>query len=139
VSISLEGGETLSADVVVGADGYDSLVRGVVTGKKDEGKGEKHLIVTYTIPASLLEADDDLRHLRSPTVVSGIWLTMLVVIDVGSGFQWSLWLGDGYVFHGNLMVGLYPCRFAVLLIFVPFSRQGDKILPWRLYIIMIFL
>ena len=72
VSVSLEGGETLSADVVVGADGYDSLVRGVVTGKKDEGKGEKHLIATCTIPASLLEADDELRHLRSSTVVSGI-------------------------------------------------------------------
>ena len=87
VSISLEGGETLSADVVVGADGYDSLVRGVVTGKKDEAKEEKHLIATCTIPASLLEADDELRHLRSSTVVSGIWLTMLVVFDVGSGFS----------------------------------------------------
>jgi flavin-dependent dehydrogenase len=100
VSVSLEGGETLSADVVVGADGYDSLVRGVVTGKKDEGMGENHLIITYTIPASLLEADDELRHLRSSTVVSGIWLMMLVVIDVGSGFSGHYGWAKGTFFMG---------------------------------------
>ncbi|KIK03269.1 hypothetical protein K443DRAFT_676942 [Laccaria amethystina LaAM-08-1] len=107
VSVSLEGGETLSADVVVGADGYDSLVRGVVTGKKDEGKGEKHLIMTYTIPASLLEADDELRHLRSSTV-------------------WSLWLGEGYVFHGNFTAGGQDFTMAVIHHYDLPTREGDE-------------
>jgi salicylate hydroxylase len=37
-SVELESGESLNADVVIGADGYRSIVRAVVVGEEDSGE-----------------------------------------------------------------------------------------------------
>lgn len=48
VSVVLESGEVLGADVIVGADGYDNLLRQVVTDSDgmEEGLDDRHVILT---------------------------------------------------------------------------------------------
>jgi salicylate hydroxylase len=44
--VQLEDGTVLKADVVVGADGYKSLVRDIVNGTEDDGVDSGHSLVT---------------------------------------------------------------------------------------------
>lgn len=64
-SVTLESGETLFADVVVGADGYDSLLRQVVTNSDDEPPDaqDRHVIVTFLVPVARMKEDEDLKKL----------------------------------------------------------------------------
>lgn len=75
--ITLDSGEELYADLIVGADGYTSLLQDIVAGPSEFRSAQlknvpsKSLIVTHTVPAHLLEADDDLRPLvADPSIVS---------------------------------------------------------------------
>lgn len=71
-SVTTESGETIFADVIVGADGYDSVLRQVVTDSEDEPPNaqDRHVIVTFTIPVHEMESDGDLRELLNLSEVS---------------------------------------------------------------------
>ncbi|KAF8958781.1 hypothetical protein BDZ97DRAFT_1906399 [Flammula alnicola] len=88
VSVTLDSGETLFGDVIVGADGYDSLLRQVVTDSDDEPPdvNDRHVIVTFTIPVHLMEEDEELRSLLNIR-------------------EWVIWLGEGYIMNANMLVG----------------------------------
>jgi salicylate hydroxylase len=65
VSVVLESGEVLGVDVIVGADGCDSLLRQVVTDSDgmEEGLDDRYVILTCVLPTSKMQADGDLRRL----------------------------------------------------------------------------
>ncbi|KAJ7472353.1 hypothetical protein B0H11DRAFT_2038711 [Mycena galericulata] len=86
VSVTLEGGERLYADLVVGADGPNSLVRTEVVGEEVKGVRDGHLSLTMAIPTDLMRDDDDLR----PLTQDG---------------NWWVWLGPSLLFHGSLVAG----------------------------------
>ncbi|KAF5310151.1 hypothetical protein D9619_010399 [Psilocybe cf. subviscida] len=87
--ITLSSGEELYADLIVGADGYTSLLQDIVAGPAEfrsaqlKNAPSKSLIVTHTVPAHLLEADPDLRPLVADPSI------------------WSTWLGHRYIAHAN--------------------------------------
>jgi hypothetical protein len=106
----LSGGEELYADVIVGADGYTSLLQDIVAGPSEfrapqlKNAPSKSLIITHTVPAHLLEADPDLRPLvADPSIVS--ILSFQTDRFVHLMIQWSTWLGHRYIAHANSLVG----------------------------------
>ena len=76
--VELHTGERLYADVIVGADGYDSILRPLVTEFNDFQNLDMHLFLTFVIPVDLLKADDDLRALVNPRVVSQLTMSMTI-------------------------------------------------------------
>lgn len=72
VSVTLESEEVLYADVIIGADGFDSLLRQVVTDSGDEPPDvtDTHVLATFLIPIHLMEEDEDLRKLLNARNVS---------------------------------------------------------------------
>ncbi|KAF8889731.1 hypothetical protein CPB84DRAFT_1963979 [Gymnopilus junonius] len=82
-SVTLDNGETLSADFVVVADGYDSAFRALVTGVDDEDNKipeRRHGAATFILPLSLVSQDEDLRRVMDPS-------------------NWLIWIGAGFVLH----------------------------------------
>lgn len=79
-------GAKLSADVIIGADGYRSVVRPVVVGPEGmKGVLDKRVSVNITVPTDVMRQHKDLVQLTvSP--------------------EWSLWLGDDCAMHGLLTV-----------------------------------
>lgn len=67
--VELCTGERLYADVIVGADGYNSILRPLVTEFDDFKNEDMHLFLTFVLPTELLLADKDLRKLVDPQVV----------------------------------------------------------------------
>ncbi|KAG1874991.1 hypothetical protein F4604DRAFT_1880826 [Suillus subluteus] len=82
--VIMRNGAKLSADVIVGADGYRSVVRPVVVGPEGvKGVLDKRVSVNITVPTDLMRQHKDLVKLTvSP--------------------EWSLWLGDDCATHGLL-------------------------------------
>ncbi|KAJ2911626.1 hypothetical protein MD484_g8788, partial [Candolleomyces efflorescens] len=88
-TVTLRGGDVVKGDVIVAADGHDSILRPVVTGEEEsmeELPGQRYLSLAFQVPTDALREDRDLALLTDPLV-------------------WYLWVGDGYIFHGNLVVG----------------------------------
>ncbi|KAG1744496.1 hypothetical protein EDD22DRAFT_958620 [Suillus occidentalis] len=79
-------GAKLSADVIIGADGYRSVVRPVVVGPEGmKGVLDKRVSVNITVPTDLMRQHKDLVQLTvSP--------------------EWSIWLGNDCAMHGLLTV-----------------------------------
>jgi salicylate hydroxylase len=75
--VKLRTGERLYADVIIGADGYDSILWPLVTEFDAFKDQDMHLFLTFVIPADLLLADEDLRDLVDPQVV---WLLTMSMI-----------------------------------------------------------
>lgn len=69
VSVTLEGGERLYADLVVGADGHNSLVRNAVVGQQVTGVRDGQMSLTTSIPTAEMRDDEDLRPLTEDTDV----------------------------------------------------------------------
>jgi salicylate hydroxylase len=67
--VELRTGERLYADIIVGADGYDSVMRPLVSEFSDIKNQELHLLVIFVVPVVLLRGDKDLRSLVDPKVV----------------------------------------------------------------------
>ncbi|KDR66463.1 hypothetical protein GALMADRAFT_259251 [Galerina marginata CBS 339.88] len=87
--VTLDNGQTIMADFLVVADGYDSELRSLVTGVDDEDDRipeQLHLAVAFTIPVELVCQDEELRPLTNPA-------------------NWSLWIGPGFVLHGFINGG----------------------------------
>ncbi|OJA16435.1 hypothetical protein AZE42_03807 [Rhizopogon vesiculosus] len=84
--VTTRKGAKLTADVIVGADGYNSIVRPVVVGPEGlKGISDKRISVNITVPTDLMRQHQDLV----PLTVSP---------------EWSLWLGDDCATHGLLTV-----------------------------------
>ncbi|KAF9465928.1 hypothetical protein BDZ94DRAFT_1252593 [Collybia nuda] len=84
VSVLLEDGERITSDVVIGADGFSSLVRTAVIGKEVPETRERDITLNFTIPTAVMKQDQDLKSLTNNT-------------------DWSIWLGDQYMMHGSLV------------------------------------
>ena len=61
-SVTLESGEVIQADLIVGADGVNSCIQPVVTGKPNSGVPTGDAAYRATIPVSLLTQDPELRE-----------------------------------------------------------------------------
>lgn len=71
--VSLDNGQTLVADFLVAADGYDSVLRSMVgtTAEKDQETSlPQHLHLTFLLPVEVLDQDDELRDLMTLSDVS---------------------------------------------------------------------
>jgi salicylate hydroxylase len=78
--VELHTGERLYADIIVGADGYDSILRPLVTEFDDFQDMDLHLLLTFIIPVDSLRADKDLRALADPRVVRLLTMPMINVL-----------------------------------------------------------
>ena len=76
--VKLRTGERLYADVIIGADGYDSILRPIVTEFDDFKDEDMHLFLTFVVPVDLLRADKDLRVLVDPLVVCRLSMSMIM-------------------------------------------------------------
>jgi salicylate hydroxylase len=101
VSVTLADGERLYADLVVGADGPDSVVRTEVMGEQITGERDGHLSLSIGIPTELMMDDDDLRPLTKDGNVSGNRAFYAVLLTRS---QWWAWFGPSLVLHGSLVV-----------------------------------
>ncbi|KDQ19543.1 hypothetical protein BOTBODRAFT_170623 [Botryobasidium botryosum FD-172 SS1] len=61
-SVILATGETLSADLIIGADGVKSMVRDVVVGRPDKPVPTGDAAYRATVPAELMLKEPDLAH-----------------------------------------------------------------------------
>ncbi|CAK5262228.1 unnamed protein product [Mycena citricolor] len=86
VSVRLSSGETVYADIVIGADGPDSKVRNLVAGETILGEKDGNMSLTMAIPTDRMRDDEDLRALTQ-------------------GGKWWVWLGPNLLFHGSLISG----------------------------------
>ncbi|KAG5652553.1 hypothetical protein H0H81_004614 [Sphagnurus paluster] len=84
LSITLKSGERITADIVIGADGFNSLVRKSVNGQEVPGTRERDITLNFRIPIDLMRQEDDLRSLTETT-------------------DWAIWLGDQYMLHGSMV------------------------------------
>jgi salicylate hydroxylase len=78
--VKLRTGERLYADVIIGADGYDSILRPFVTEFDDFRDQDMHLFLNFIVPVDLLRADKDLRNLVDPRVVCPSLLSMSMIM-----------------------------------------------------------
>ncbi|KAF8066743.1 hypothetical protein FPV67DRAFT_1364383, partial [Lyophyllum atratum] len=85
VSITLESGEQIVSDVVIGADGFNSLVRTSVIGEKVPETRERDVSLNFTIPTDRMREEEDLLSLAE------------------NPDQWAIWLGDRYMLHGSIV------------------------------------
>ena len=76
--VLLRTGERLYADVIIGADGYDSILRPFVTEFDDFKDQDMHLLLNFVVPVDLLRADKDLRSLVDPRVVCLFLMSMIM-------------------------------------------------------------
>jgi salicylate hydroxylase len=67
--VELRTGERLYADIIIGADGYDSILRPLVTEFDDFKDKDMHLFLNFVIPVNLLLVDEDLISFEDPRVV----------------------------------------------------------------------
>lgn len=67
-SVTLEGGEVLTADIVVAADGFDSALREAVTEDTDTppDAADAHVVATFQVPMAAIRADPALAALCAP-------------------------------------------------------------------------
>jgi salicylate hydroxylase len=76
--VELRTGERLYADVIVGADGYDSILRPLVTEFDDFKDEDMHLFLTFVLPVDSILADKDLRSFVDPRVVCLLTMSMIM-------------------------------------------------------------
>ncbi|PPQ74305.1 hypothetical protein CVT26_004150 [Gymnopilus dilepis] len=62
--VSLQDGEHIYGDIIIGADGYSSHLRSLVTGEEERQESEaKYLILSFTVRTDILQEDHDLKAL----------------------------------------------------------------------------
>ncbi|MGI6873716.1 FAD-dependent oxidoreductase [Amycolatopsis sp. 3B14] len=83
VSVALADGEVLEADVVVGADGIDSLVRRTLWGESPKREHHLHIFGGYTFDAT---AERGLCVVSHDRTVQGSWTS--IRHQGRDGFQW---------------------------------------------------
>ena len=73
--ITLADGEQLSADLIIGADGFYSFIRKYVVENEDENAEEsngtgKTVLLSFSLPLEKLLLDETLRSLTNPSLVT---------------------------------------------------------------------
>ncbi|EJC99653.1 FAD/NAD-binding domain-containing protein [Fomitiporia mediterranea MF3/22] len=106
-SVTLSTEDRLEADLIIGADGYQSITRSVLqhTVKKDDNNFASYM---FTVPTELFKDDDELLQLvKKPT--------------------WNIWMGSNWAMLGHAV--RRSSDFAVTL----FRKEGDATeqLDWR--------
>jgi len=96
--VTLENGETLYADLIVGADGQRSLARDIVLSKPLEEEPADQLCLTFSIPTELMQADEDLRHLTEISDVSDKFSDDRSFTDVIKQYSGRFGLGTAIYF-----------------------------------------
>ena len=76
--VRLRTGERLYADVIVGADGYDSILRPYVSEFDDYKDEDMHLFLAFVVPMEEIHNDKDLRTLMDPRVVCLLTMSMII-------------------------------------------------------------
>jgi salicylate hydroxylase len=76
--VKLRTGEQLYADVIIGADGYDSILRPLVDEYDEYINQDVHLFLTFVTPIERLMADEDLSELVNPLVVCLLTMSMII-------------------------------------------------------------
>ncbi|PPR07886.1 hypothetical protein CVT24_005623 [Panaeolus cyanescens] len=115
--VHLADGTSLKGDIIVAADGYDSIFRPLIVGDSDSDDSdedtsqEKHLLVRFTLPTELLVRDPELRPLTEDPSV------------------WSFWFGSGYVIHANMLNA--RGSFTVTMIMDYTGSIGPEDQEWR--------
>ncbi|KAF9483292.1 FAD/NAD(P)-binding domain-containing protein [Pholiota conissans] len=83
---TLDNGQSVAADFIIAADGYNSMLRPKVTNVPDEEAMTphvKHLHLTFKMPTELLVQHEDLHLFLQKSL-------------------WPLWMGSGYTIHTNI-------------------------------------
>ncbi|KAJ7596022.1 hypothetical protein C8J56DRAFT_923857 [Mycena floridula] len=84
-SVTLSNGQTISADIVIGADGSSSFTRATITTEPaPERPFTSCQCITFSIPTEQMQDDPDVRHFSQ-------------------ALDWSVWLGDRYVIRASLV------------------------------------
>lgn len=72
-TITLDDGQTVSADLMICADGYDSKFKSIVTGVEDDEDPftppKSHLLLTWTLPMDAIRQDKVLQYNTDPAQV----------------------------------------------------------------------
>jgi len=89
-SVTLKSGEVIKADLIVGADGVNSYIQRVVSGKQNPAEPTGDAVYRTTIPASLMMQDPELREFIEHPRMTG-------------------WLGPGRYLMGYPIVRESPC------------------------------
>lgn len=84
-SVTLADGQTLRCDLIVGADGPDSVVRTAMLGRALGGDYTSFLCATFSIPSEILRQHEDLKHFADAN-------------------EWSVWLGHEFMIRASLVV-----------------------------------
>ncbi|EPQ56177.1 FAD/NAD P-binding domain-containing protein [Gloeophyllum trabeum ATCC 11539] len=82
-TVSIANGESLTCDIVVGADGYESVARRCILGGQTRGTVDKRCNFTLTVPTRVMKTDADLKYFAEAP-------------------EWNAWLGNGSCIHGHL-------------------------------------
>ena len=69
-TITLQSGEKVVSDFIVGADGINGVARSVVTGNNPDTSGGRYLTVACTIPCDEFHKDQDLASVLNESTVS---------------------------------------------------------------------
>jgi salicylate hydroxylase len=72
-SITLENGEEIVADLIVGADGVDGITRSAISGESCDENGNRFLTISCTFPCDEFAGDPELKTLLNDETVCGFF------------------------------------------------------------------
>src|SRR5690242_10079401 len=68
-SVTLQNGDVVVSDFIVGADGINGIARSVVSGRSLNTDGPRFLTAACTLPCDDFDRDPDLASLLNETIV----------------------------------------------------------------------
>lgn len=108
-TVNLDTGESLTADVVIVADGYDSPLRPLVTDVPDEETvdlSDKIIVVNFILPLSAVLQDKELADIIHPSEV-GSHGDCVSYFSKLNNIQWHIWWGSGWFLLGEVAVRFF--------------------------------
>ncbi|KAJ7749237.1 hypothetical protein B0H14DRAFT_2405944 [Mycena olivaceomarginata] len=107
-TVVLEDGSALSADIVVAADGHNSIVRTIVAKDAEEDLESTHAVagINISVPTKVIEQDPDLKSLCNYN-------------------ELSIWMGSG-----SSVVGTLDVRRSTIFLIGTESSQKNAELDW---------
>jgi salicylate hydroxylase len=140
-TVVLDSGSKLSGDIVIGADGYRSVVRSFISGSNSGSipelavetwlslrrvqnpvKFERHVLSSYdslTIPTAVMRQHEEFVYLTEEAHVSCLHHAGSILITFS---QWNFWFGDNCGLIGYLIVSAVISRLTVPNLSVPAGR-----------------
>ncbi|KAJ8518627.1 hypothetical protein ONZ45_g4307 [Pleurotus djamor] len=100
VTVSLDTGETLCGDIIVGADGPQSLVRkSFMDPTFEQGVEDTHLSFVACVPTKLMEEEEDLKTFLEKKSECTVWLGNEFVLHTSLVDQKQYFCINGFVPH----------------------------------------